>query len=170
MKYSGIIYNDFAAAKGVSLTFFAQGCPHHCEGCHNPETWDFNGGIEFTEETLNTIIKNINKNNILRNLCIMGGEPLCEQNLDLVLYIILNIKKCYPNIKVYIWTGYTYEELIEKNNDKINNILDLIDVLVDGRFILSLRDITLFMRGSSNQRIIDIKKTKEQNKIILWEE
>lgn len=157
MRYSGLIRNDLAAAPGVSVTFFTQGCPHRCKGCHNPETWDFNGGKEFTIDVLNDIYKSIGANGIERNFCIMGGEPLCEENLLLTCMVIQNVRLRYPNIKIYLWTGYYYDQLLKMNDPKIKLILDMIDVLIDGPYIEARRDITLKMRGSSNQSIINIR-------------
>ena len=158
MKYAGIIKNDVAAGKGVCVTFFVQGCDAHCPGCHNPETWDFDGGYEFTQDTINSIINALNANGVQRNLCIMGGEPLHERNQFLVQLLIQEVKKVYPNIKIYLWTGYLYEDLIAKHEKILQNILSEIDVLIDGPFIQEQRDITLEMRGSKNQRIINLKE------------
>ena len=160
MRYAGIIKNDVAAGEGVCVTFFTQGCDKHCPGCHNPQTWDFDGGYEFTQETLNKIIDAIGANGIERNLCIMGGEPLHPDNQFLTYLVIEQVKKVYPNIKVYIWTGYTYEELLVKNEKILQNIISETDVLIDGPYIQEERDITLPMRGSRNQRIIELKEIK----------
>lgn len=158
MRYAGINYNDMCAAPGVSVTLFTQGCPHHCEGCHNPETWDFNGGKEFTPEVLRKIVAGLTNNGIKRSFCIMGGEPLCEQNTLLTLMTIQYVKQRLPEVKIYLWTGYYYEELLKSPDPKIPLILKEIDVLIDGPFVKSLRDITLKMRGSSNQNIINLKE------------
>ena len=158
MRYSGIIYNDMAAAPGVCLTFFTQGCPHRCKGCHNPETWDFKGGQTFDNTTLDKIIYGLRSNGIERTLCIMGGEPLCEANLFLTTLLIREVKAKYPNQKIYVWTGYTLEELVHKKDSKLNYILSNIDYLIDGPYMEEYRDITLPMRGSSNQRVINIKE------------
>lgn len=158
MRYAGIIKNDIAAGEGVNVSFFVQGCPLHCEGCHNPQTWDFNGGKEFTTDTLNEIIEALKDNNVQRNFSLMGGEPLCEENLFLTHLILSTIRETYPDIKIYVWTGYTYESLLQQGEDRINKIFNLIDYLIDGPFILSQRDITLAMRGSRNQRIINLKE------------
>lgn len=157
MKYSGLIRNDLAAAPGISVSFFTQGCPHKCKGCHNPETWDFNGGKEFTQDTLREIVEALEANGIERSLCIMGGEPLCEENTLLVLMTLQYVKQRLPETKVYIWTGYYYDELLKKNDPKIPLILDLADYLIDGPYIESMRDLSLQMRGSSNQSIIELK-------------
>lgn len=153
MQYAGIIKNDFTAAPGVCTTFFTQGCPHKCEGCHNPETWDINGGKEFTSDTVKELLQALTANEIQRNLCIMGGEPMCSENLFLTNLVINTVKEKLPDIKIYLWTGYTYEEL-DKNNNRVIQILDKIDYLIDGPYEKDKRDITLQMRGSSNQRIL----------------
>ena len=162
MRYAGIIKNDISAAPGVCLTFFTQGCPFHCIGCHNPETWDFDGGREFTAEVLDDIIYSLKANNVNRTLCIMGGEPLCEQNLEIVSCVITHVKEVYPDIKIYIWTGYTMEELDHRvDEEELKEILYFTDCIIDGRFIFEKRDTTLPMRGSSNQRIIYLKEGDE---------
>lgn len=158
MRYASINFNDITAAPGLCVTVFLQGCPHHCPGCHNPTTWDFNGGEEFTAETMTEIIEGLSAQNIQRNLCIMGGEPLAPQNTFLTNMIINEVKLRYPDIKIYIWTGYTYEEIQLLCDSHVKHILEQADYLIDGRYIEELRDITLEMRGSSNQRIIDLKE------------
>lgn len=160
MKYAGIVKNDLSAAPGISVTFYVQGCPHRCYGCHNPETWDFDGGKEFTAEILQEIYQAIIANGVQRSFAVQGGEPLCENNLLLTYMVISNVKKQFPDIKIYLWTGYYYDELLKNSNPKIQLILDMIDVLIDGPFIHSQRDITLPMRGSTNQNIIDLKNLK----------
>ena len=159
MRYSGLIRNDLAAAPGVSVTFFTQGCPHKCKGCHNPETWDFNGGKEFTPKVLEEIYEALRANGLERNFCIMGGEPLCEENLLLTLMVLTEVKNHFPDTKVYLWTGYYYDELKKRTDSKVSLILEKIDILIDGPYEDSLRDITLKMRGSSNQSIINLKES-----------
>ena len=161
MRYSGLIRNDLAAAPGVSVTFFTQGCPHRCKGCHNPETWDFNGGKEFTQETLYEIYKALESNGIERSFCIMGGEPMCEQNLLLTCMILQNVKLRFPQVKTYLWTGYYYEDLLKMFDPKVKIILDMVDVLIDGPYDKNKRDVTLKMRGSSNQSIINLKEKRD---------
>ena len=156
MRYSGMIKNDIASAPGLCTTFFTQGCPHKCLNCHNPETWSFTGGKEFTPDILDEIIQSLTEQGIQRNFCLMGGEPLCEENLFLSYLIVNTIKEKSPKTKIYIWTGYLYEELQRKDNQKINKILSMADYLIDGPYVDSLRDVTLEMRGSSNQRIIPL--------------
>lgn len=158
MRYAGIIKNDVAAGKGVCVTFFVQGCAQHCPGCHNPQTWDFDGGYEFTNETLENIIKALNANGVQRNFAVMGGEPLHPDNQFLTNLVIEEVKKNYPDIKIYLWTGYIYENLLAKQEKLLQNILKNVDVLIDGPFVQEQRDITLEMRGSKNQRIIELKE------------
>ena len=158
MRYSGLIKNDITAAPGLCVSFFTQGCPHHCPGCHNPETWDFNKGKEFTNDTLKEILEALTAQNIHRDLCIMGGEPLCQENAFLTRLIIQEVRKHIPETKIYIWSGYAYEELKANQNPHIIDSLRLADVLIDGPYIEAERDITLDMRGSRNQRIIDLSE------------
>ena len=153
MRYAGIIKNDFSAAPGTSVTFFTQGCPHRCEGCHNPETWDFEGGEEVTHDTILEIIEAITANGLHRNLCIMGGEPLCPENQFLTNLIINSVKEKLPDTKIYLWTGYYLEDL-DMSNNRIKSILEQVDCLIDGPYDKTKRDVSLFMRGSSNQRIL----------------
>ena len=157
-KYNSIIYNDTANAPGISVSVYLQGCPHKCEGCFNPETWDFNAGEKFTIEILSDIFNNkINANGIKRNLCILGGEPLASQNLLSTMHLVKAAEM--TKTPCYIWTGYLYEDLLEKakTNATIELILGTADFLIDGPFKLDERDITLKMRGSRNQRIWDLK-------------
>ena len=154
MRYAGIIPNDLSAAPGVCVTFFTQGCPHHCPGCHNPETWDYDGGKEFEGNTVDKICNYLTVNGVHRDLCIMGGEPLCPDNQFLTLLICNTVKDKLPDTKIYIWTGYTLEELNKDSNTRISQILEKTDAIMDGPYIAAERDITLPMRGSRNQRIL----------------
>lgn len=156
MKYAGLMENDIVNGEGVCVSLWTQGCPHHCPGCHNPETWDFEGGYEVPDDIRGKIVKAISANDITRNFSILGGEPLCEENLDFVLNIITSVRTAYPNIKIYIWTGYTFKELIDKQDQRIIDILKQANFLIDGRYDENLRDITLPLRGSSNQNIIKL--------------
>ena len=157
MKYAGLIRNDLAAAPGISVTFFTQGCPHRCKGCHNPETWDFDGGKEFTWQVLEDIVESLSANEIKRSFSIMGGEPMCSENLLLTYMIIWYVKEHLPDTKIYLWTGYYYDELLKMRDPKVSAILDMIDYIIDGPYIESMRDLSLPMRGSSNQSVICLK-------------
>lgn len=156
MKYAGLIENDFTDGGGVCVSLWTQGCPHHCPGCHNPETWDFDRGYDVPDDLRGQIVKAISANGITRNFSILGGEPLCKENLDFVLNIITAVRIAYPHIKIYIWTGYTFEELINMNDNRIFNILKQANFLIDGPYQENLRDITIPLRGSSNQKIIKL--------------
>lgn len=158
MRYNSIIKNDTTGAPGICVSVYLQGCENHCKGCHNPETWDFNGGTQFTEETMQEIINVLKANGVQRSLAILGGEPLHKKNAPLTELIIKRVKEELPQTKIYIWTGFVYENLLESNDKSIQYILREADTLIDGPFVLELRDITLNMRGSSNQRIINLKK------------
>lgn len=151
MKYAGIQENDFINGEGVCVSFWTQGCPHRCEGCHNPDLWNFNEGKELPNDYKGQIVKAISANGITRNFSILGGEPLCDENIQLTHDTVAAVRTAYPHIKIFVWTGYTLEEL---NHPLMKDILDKIDVLIDGRYIQEQRDVTLKMRGSSNQRLL----------------
>ena len=148
------------------MSLWTQGCPHHCKGCFNGETWDFDAGEEFEDSDLQYIIENINKNNVHRDLSILGGEPLCPENVDGVIEVCKIFKEKFPEKKIYLWTGY----VVEQFNEKQRNVLNYIDVLVDGPFVQAKRNLSLMMRGSSNQRVIDVKKSLDENKIVLFQD
>lgn len=148
MKYAGLIKNDIVNGEGVCVSFWTQGCPFKCKGCHNPQTWDFDGGENLPSDYKGQIVKAISDNGITRNFSILGGEPLCEQNIRLVKEILLIVKAAYPHIKIFLWTGYELEDI------KDNAILEKVDVLITGPYIEEQRDITLPLRGSHNQKIL----------------
>lgn len=152
-RYSAIIPNDVVNGRGVCVSFFVQGCPHHCPGCFNEETWPFNGGQPYTPATKWEIIKAISANNITRNFSVLGGEPLAPQNVDMTWEVVDAVRHAYPHIEITLWTGYTLEELMVRPDETLLNILSKIDVLVDGPFIEEEKDLSLRLRGSRNQRI-----------------
>lgn len=153
MRIAGLIRNDVVNGYDVCVSVWVQGCPFHCDGCHNPQTWSFGLGIEVEEDDfIHQVISAIGDNNIQRNLSLLGGEPLCEQNAPFVEKLINEVRKVYPNIRVFIWTGYKWEDL---TSDQMR-VVGLSDIIIDGEFQLQLRDISLPFRGSSNQRIIDV--------------
>ena len=152
-KIAGIYWDDTAAAPGISLSVYFSGCHFHCPGCHNPEAQDFNYGQELTDDLIKEILVKINKNGVERRLSILGGEPLNPENRAAVANLIQVCKDTYPNLIIYVWTGYTIHELREENDSNINYILNNINCLIDGRFEIDKRDTTLPLRGSSNQNI-----------------
>ena len=167
IKYAGLNENDFINGENVSVAFFCQGCPHRCKGCHNPETWNPTCGKDLPENIDNIILTAINANGITRNFSLLGGEPLAEYNLELSRHLIQLVKENSPKSKIFLWTGFLLENLDKENND-IKYILNNLDVLIDGPFVLELRDITLPLRGSSNQRVINMVATRETGEIVLW--
>lgn len=158
-KYHAIIPNDVVNGEGVCVSFFVQGCPHHCDDCFNPETWDFNGGQEYVDHTKWEIIEAIGANGIQRNFSVLGGEPLDKRNSSMVKEVIQAVRNAYPDIKIFLWTGYTTDELDElciqspEYKSFIEFILNNINVLIDGRFIKEEKDLDLKLRGSRNQHI-----------------
>lgn len=152
MRVAGLTKNDTTSGEGICVSLWVQGCPHHCKGCHNPESWDFNGGeYKNNDILLEEIYDAISANGIQRNFSILGGEPLAPQNINDTYYILWEVKQRYPSIKTFVWTGYTLEQLKEMYKD---TLLENVDVLIDGPFIKAERDITLKFRGSKNQRIL----------------
>lgn len=157
MKYAGYMPNDFVNGNGVCVSLWASGCPHRCPGCHNQDLWDYNYGEEIPTDLKGQIVKAISANGINRNFSILGGEPLCPENIEWIADVIKAVRVAYPNIKIFLWTGYEYKEIMSMSyngNNYIDDILHNIDVLIEGRYIESLRDISLPLRGSSNQKVI----------------
>lgn len=166
MRYAKIKFNDtINCDSGICVSFWTQGCPHKCNGCWNPETWDFCGGLEEDRDIIvKRIIDGISKNNIKRDFSILGGEPLCHENRSNVTYIIQKVREVYPDIKIYLWTGYTLAHILSDHSFQVicmNYILENIDVLITDPFVLSQRDITLKLRGSYNQHIYDLTNYKK---------
>lgn len=162
IRIAGEISESIVDGPGIRYVVFTQGCPHHCEGCHNPETHDFNAGILSTTEL---ILEKMKRYPYMTGLTISGGEPFTQKSA--ILDLTVHFKKLFPKKNILIYTGYTFEELIDKKDDTIHAILKTADYLVDGRFIQSMRDISLIFRGSTNQRIIDLKKTFSTNTIVI---
>lgn len=157
MRYATLKENDIANGESVVVSLFMQGCPHHCHGCFNQETWDPQGGKEIDINKLVAKIEDaISANGIIRNFSILGGEPFAPYNVRYTYYIVSQIREKYPNIKIYIWTGYYFDDI--KDNEWVRNIIQDIDYIIDGPFEEDKKDITLKLRGSSNQHIIDIKE------------
>lgn len=162
LRYAGYMPNDFINGEGVSVSLWTQGCPHHCKGCFNQCTWDFFGGAEVPPNLSQKIIEAISANGIQRNFSVLGGEPLCDENKEFVLSIIEDVRKAFPHIKIFVWTGYTYNELLERKDETINKILYNIDILIDGKYEEDKRDLTLKLRGSSNQNIINLGEKRNE--------
>lgn len=148
IRIAGVTPNDVINGEGVSVSVWLQGCPHRCKGCHNPETWNFESGTLYNQDMLTfEILKLIEKNGIKRNLSILGGEPLCKENREFVQLLTKIVRNVHPEIKIYCWTGYNIEDIDPQ-------YLKNIDVLIDGLYDETKRDVTLKLRGSLNQRIL----------------
>ena len=167
MKYAKIRKMDISNGEGVRVSLFVQGCSFHCKNCFNQETWDFNGGKEFTTAEIQKIIELANKDYIA-GLSVLGGEPLHPNNIESVSMLCQYFKFKYPKKSIWVWTGFKYEDILKMGENY--NIFDYIDVLVDGQFEEDKKDLTLKWRGSSNQRVIDCKKSLAENKVILKED
>lgn len=177
MRYASIRSLDISNGEGVGVSLFVQGCPFHCKNCFNSETWDFNGGKEWTEKTKNKFMELIDKPYINR-ISILGGEPLAEQNLNEVLSLIKEIRISFPEKTIWLYTGYSYSDIFRGqssclsqeglNNFKRREIIKLCDVVVDGRYIDGQKDITKKWAGSKNQQVINVKESIKNNKIILY--
>lgn len=167
MRYASIRNLDISNGEGVGVALFVQGCPFHCYNCFNPQTWDFNSGEEWNDDVRNDFLNIIQQCEYSDRITIIGGEPLCEQNRFDVGILINDIKTQFSRKSIWLYTGYTWEELI--NDMSLFNIIRFVDVLVDGRYVDELRDITLPFRGSSNQRIIDVQQSLKQDKVVLYQ-
>ena len=174
MNIADIKEYDVANGQGVRLSVFVSGCPHHCKGCFNEETWDYNYGASFTEETI-TEITHILENHIdiYDGITILGGEPLCPENICVVSELVSEIISKFPILTIWIYTGYTLEEISKlyesspKESSALHSILRSIDIMVDGRFVESKKSLKLKFRGSSNQRIINVPETIKRKQIVL---
>lgn len=161
-KINTINAYDVANGPGVRMSVWFQGCPHKCTGCFNEETWDKDGkGDVYNETHLQKIISILDSSPVHKDLSILGGEPLVNYNIDAVIDICKHIKKIFPNVQIWIWSGFLFETLIKL--EKFQELVNYFDVLVDGKFEIDKKDLTLMYRGSSNQRVINIKETLQNN-------
>ncbi len=163
MKMAGFYDESISNGLGWRAVLFVSGCPHNCPGCQNKMAQSFDYGEEFDKQK---IIDKICENSILKGITISGGEPLCKENVKEVMDFIKDVKKVRPNFNVWCYSGYTIEELKNRNDEITNQALKEIDVLVDGRFVQEKKDPTLKFRGSSNQRILDVQKCIQENRIV----
>ncbi|MBR1477624.1 MAG: anaerobic ribonucleoside-triphosphate reductase activating protein [Lachnospiraceae bacterium] len=164
MNYAALKKTDVANGPGVRVSLYVSGCTHHCRGCFNAETWDFAYGKPFTEETLKELLDAVGENYI-RGFTVLGGEPFEPENRLVVLDILKKVREKYPDKDIWCYTGYTYEtdllKWISEGRNEIKELLDLIDVLVDGEFVEEKKNLRLKFRGSENQRLIDVKKSMD---------
>lgn len=163
LKIAGVVEESIVDGKGLRFTIFTQGCPHRCEGCHNPHTHDFSGGETVA---IHSLLTKIVDNPLLRGVTFSGGEPFCQAKPLALLAKLVHARK----LDVTVYTGYTLEELDAMHDEAVDELLAATDVLIDGKFILAERDLRLPFRGSRNQRMIDMQKTREAGKVILMKE
>lgn len=171
MNYGAIKKCDIANGVGVRTVLFVSGCTHHCKGCFQPETWSFDYGESYTKETEDEIIESL-KPDYVDGITLLGGEPFEPENQRELVKLLRRIKKELPQKTVWSFSGYTYEELTGDSRavcEVTNEMLSMLDVLVDGEFIEAKRNISLRFRGSENQRLIDMNKTRKEGKIVLWD-
>lgn len=164
MRYNYIDKCEAINGIGFGISLYTQGCPYHCPGCFNPETWDFNKGKVWTKDNEDYIIELLEPTHI-RRLTILGGEPLIERNIQPLTQLCKRIKELYPNKLIWLYTGGDFESKSEEYYD----LIKYVDVLIDGQFKIELRDITLKWKGSSNQRVIDVQQSLKQKEVILYE-
>ena len=172
MYYADIKKADVANGIGVRISLFVSGCTHHCKGCFNEEAWDFHYGNEFTEKEIDKILDLMN-HPYIAGLTLLGGEPLEHVNQQGILPLLRKVKEKFPDKNIWCYSGYTFEKDIlgrmYKEWEETPELLSYIDVLVDGKFEEDKKDIKLRFRGSSNQRIIDVKKSLKENKTVLFD-
>ena len=171
MNYGQIYYNDVANGVGCRTALFVSGCTHHCKGCFNEMTWDFNYGEPYTKEVENEIVESL-KPSYIAGLTILGGEPMEIVNQKEVRTLLKRIKEEVPRASIWIYSGYLWEELTDLSNkrchgDDTNAILSMTDILVDGEFMEDKRNLMLRFRGSENQRIIDVKESIKNGRVVL---
>ncbi|MBR3134404.1 MAG: anaerobic ribonucleoside-triphosphate reductase activating protein [Clostridia bacterium] len=163
MRYNKIRKMDISNGPGVRVSIFLQGCAFHCEGCFNPETWDFEAGEEFTEETVDEVMELCGKSHI-KGLSILGGEPMHPSNIKATEMLAKRFKKMYPDKNLWGWSGYTFEDYLSKQD-----VIKYFDVIVDGQFDIKLRNPKLEWKGSENQRVIDVQKSLKNGKVEILE-
>ena len=172
MYYGALRKTDVANGPGVRVSLFVSGCTHHCKGCFQPETWDFAYGRIYTQETEQEIVESLN-HDYIRGLTLLGGEPFEPPNQEVLVGLLRRVKEILPEKDIWCYTGYTYEtDLLEAGRARCavtDEMLSMLDVLVDGEFREEEKNIRLLFRGSENQRLIDLPKTRQQKKIILVE-
>lgn len=176
MFYHNILHDDMLNGSGLRVVLFVSGCSHSCQGCQNPQTWNVNGGIPFDELAKEELFEELSKDYI-SGITFSGGDPLHPNNLNDIYQLILEIKEKFPTKTIWIYTGYTWEDILandyivdtEGNTTLRQAVVSLADVLVDGEFKKELADINYCWAGSTNQKVIDIKKSLKENKVVLYD-
>lgn len=163
MRYTEIKTIDVANGPGIRVSLWVQGCSHHCKGCFNAETWDFNGGKQFTQKEIDYIKELLSDDVVQKHFSILGGDPLEPVNHYMLENLLIQLKEKYPHLNIWLWTGYNWEQI------KHLNFLKYIDVIVDGEFIEKKKDLRLKFKGSSNQRTINVKESLKNNNVVLMD-
>ncbi len=163
MNIRGIEYDSIVDGPGIRLSLFFQGCPHHCKGCHNPETWDYD--VECEQYTVEDIIKIVEEDEILAGITLSGGEPLSPCNFEEIIELCKKVK--YKGKNIWVYTGYTVENLIRKYPKLLVSLFPYLDVIVDGPFVEEQKDLLIKFRGSKNQRLIDVKKFLNNEEYVM---
>ena len=161
MKYNVVRKMDISNGPGVRVSVFMQGCEFHCKNCFNPETWSFDGGKDFTQESIDEVL-NLCGQDYIKGLSILGGEPMHPKNIEATTKLAKEFKEKYPNKDLWVWSGFKFDQDL-----KDKEVTKYVDVLVDGRYVDELHDPTLKWRGSSNQRVIDVQKSLKNNEVVL---
>lgn len=173
MNYAEIKNLDIANGPGLRVSLFVTGCTHHCKGCFNPESWDFNYGQPFTEATEEEILALL-ENEHIRGLSLLGGEPFEPANQAVLAPFLQKVKQRFPHKDVWCYSGYNFEQDMLTGNlgpwEITEQMLDCIDVLVDGEFVIELKDPNLRFRGSSNQRVILVQESMKEDQIVQWDD
>lgn len=164
MRYAQIREYDIANGSGIRTSLFVQGCTRRCKGCFNPETWDFEGGSEWTAQTEEEFLK-LTGNPHVKGATILGGEPMEPANRPAVTALLRKLKERYPKKDTWMYSSYTFEELCEDENE----VLKYVDVLVDGEFVEEKKDLSLRFRGSSNQRLVNVQESLKEGRFVAWE-
>lgn len=164
MRYNLIRKMDISDGPGVRASIFMQGCEFHCKNCFNPETWNFEGGKEFTDDTINEVL-DICAQPQIKGLSILGGEPMHPNNIEGTTRLAKAFKEKYPEKTIWAWSGFKFDEYL-----KDKEVVKYLDVVVDGQYKDELHDFRLKWRGSSNQRVIDVQKSLKENKVVLFED
>lgn len=165
MNYAQIRKLDVSNGEGLGVSLFVSGCPFHCKNCFNSEAWDYEYGNEWTPEVEDKFMSLL-KNKHINRVSFLGGEPLADNNVKTVLHIMTRVKREFPHLKVWTYTGYTLEDILKEQNPHRIGVVSIADVLVDGKYVDELRDLNLKFRGSSNQRVIDVRKSLIQSKVV----
>ncbi len=173
MNYATIKNCDIANGPGVRVSLFVSGCTHHCKNCFNEVAWDFDYGQPFTQDTIDEIL-NLLKPDFIRGLTLLGGEPFEPQNQPAIVELLRQVRRTYPNKSIWAFSGYLFDTEILSGRlgpwEITKEYLSYLDVLVDGRFVESLKNLSLRFRGSENQRLIDVPASLEQGRVVLWKD